>query len=1154
MTLLRSKISTVILASLLVVSLTTFPRVDARPYAVTRSAMRSEVARLNASDEPAKRRAMDSFDKLALRFEEVRDARNNQARFVARATGMTVGVKPTEAVMLLNDAKEPKGQPSGCCSQGRFAAERQHHISLSATSHRRGAKSLRLRLIGANPLARVAGENHLATRTNYFAGNDASQWKIRIANFERVRVEEVYPGIDVIYYGSGHQLEYDFNVAPGADFKAIRLRFSGAPDIRLSETGDLLIETANGMLRHRKPAAYQEINGLRRQIAAQYVIDRHHDVRLAVGQYDKHHSLVIDPILSYSTYLGGHQDDRINGVAVDAAGNVYVTGDTFSADFPVRSTLQPFHSLGYDVFVAKLDPTGALIYSTYLGGFTGDTATAIAVDAAGNAYVTGATGSNDFPVTAGAFQTSLAGARSVNAFIVKLPADGSSLRYSTLLGGSGNGVNGAFEFGYGIAVDTNGNAYVTGATGSVDFPTTPGAVQQALNSNVDVFVTKLNAAGSSLVYSTYLGGDNYEESHGIAVDAGGNAYVTGYTQSRDFPVTSGALQTSSTSSSLWDAFVSKLNPTGTALVYSTYFGGSNTETGNAIAVDRAGNAYVAGETESYDFPTTNNALKRKFGGGFYKSTNGGKEWHVSNAGLPTPTPSVLAVDPKTSGHLFLGTRDGLFASTNSGDSWTLRSTVLVTTLVIDPLSPTTLYAIGFDFMSASGVIKSTDGGLTWVSVTNGLPNLFGAFLLVIDPVNPLTLYVSGYGYDSSGGEAPPPIRYFFKTTDGGSSWQEIRSLFLFQTPDSLVVDPHNPSKLFLSSANLFYRTQDGGGSWRRMSDNSGYGPLAVDPNTPGLLYGIGLSVGKSTNDGRTWTASDSGLPASFVARCSAVVPTSPTTLYIGSVDGVFKSPDAGFSWQQTSLRGEIKFVGFNPLDTATIYAGSNDSSDAFVAKLNAAGSALLFSTYLGGQASDEAHCIAVDKDDNVYIGGQTDSSDFPTLNGLQSSKPQTKRVPSNGRAAGFLTKLKGSSGELLYSTYLGGDNYTVVTSIALSSWGDVNIAGLTAASDFQTQNAVQSSFAGQLDAFVLRLAAPAVGGVFLSGKRLTIVGSGFDLGAVLLVDDKEQQTSNSTNPNVRLIAKKAAVGIAPGQTVRIRVRNIDGTLSNEVLFTRPGVE
>lgn len=1129
---LHAKRPALILTTMLVISLAAFPPATAGPSGTSRSVVNNTAERLNAGDETAKKRAIDALDNLALRFEEVSDPKNNRARFVTRAAGIAVEIRSAEAVIRLSSAKEDAG--------------------LSATIRRSEPAVLRMKLVGANRRARVTGENRLATRSNYFIGNDVSRWRTGVANFAQVRVQHAYRGIDVIYYGSRQQLEYDFRVAPGADFKAIRLRFSGARTVRLDENGDLLIETATGTVRHRKPLAYQEINGARQPIPVQYVINRRHEVEFAVSDYDKHVTLVIDPVMAYSTYFGGHQDDRLYSVAVDAIGIAYITGVTFSTDFPVRSTLQPFHEPASDVFVAKLIPNYGLVYSTYIGGFTGDTATAIAVDAAGNAYVTGATGSNDFPVTPGAFQRNLAGARSVNAFILKLTADGSSLSYSTFLGGSGDGVNAAFDFAYGIAVDASGSAYVTGSTGSVDFPTTPGAVQPALNLYLDAFVTKLNSTGSSLVYSTYLGGDQYEEGRGIALDAGGNAYVTGYTLSKVFPVTPDALQPGNTEPP--DAFVSKLNATGTALLYSTYFGGSGTDTGNAIAVDRAGNAYVAGMTESYDFPTTKGALKSEFGGGFYKSTNGGRDWHISNAGLPTPTPNVFAADPKVSGHLFLGTRDGLFTSTDGGDSWKLRSTVSVTTLLIDPKSPAILYANGFDPLGASGIIKSTDSGATWASARNGLPANYGAYLLVIDPVNPSTLYVSGYGYDASGGEAPPPGRYFFKTTDGGSSWQEIRSLFLFQIPDLLVIDPHNPSKLFLNEASLCYRSQDGGASWRVMSDHSGYGPLAVDPNAPGLLYGIGLSVGKSSDDGRTWTASNSGLPSNLALRSSAVVPTNPTTLYLGSAAGIFKSPDAGSSWQQTSLRGDIAFVAFNPLDTATVYAGLEVRSNAFVAKLNATGSALLFSTYLGGQSTDEAHSIVVDKDDNVYIAGQTYSSDFPTLNGLQMNKPQATQSFSYNRPAGFLTKLSGSSGELLYSTYLGGDDYTVITSIAVTAYGAVYMAGETFASNLPTQNAFQSASGGGLDAFVLVLAAPYVGNVSISDKKLFVVGEGYDLGAVVLVDDQEQRTSNSTNPTYRLVAKKAAVGIAPGQTVRVRVRNTDRTLSNEFVFTRPTVE
>ena len=337
-------------------------------------------------------------------------------------------------------------------------------------------------------------------------------------------------------------------------------------------------------------------------------------VTFELANYDKTRPLVIDPVLAYSTYLGGSLGNSGGGIAVDASGDVFVTGDTNSSDFPTTpGAFQTTQGEEPNHFVSKLNSDGsALLYSTYLGGIRrqsscGGDANSIAVDASGNAYITGGDGAHDFPTTPGAFQTTLRGC--LNAFVSKLNADGSALLYSTYLGGD-------FDYGQGIAVDTAGNTYVTGTTRS-HFPTTPGAFQTIIRGPYNAFVSKLNADGSALLYSTYLGGSAYDFGSGIAVDASGNAYVTGYTSSSHFPTTPGAFQTTfhgGPSYAPFDAFVSKLNAPGSGLVYSTYLGGSDLDEGFGIAVDASGNGYVTGYTQSSDFPTTPGAFQTTYGG------------------------------------------------------------------------------------------------------------------------------------------------------------------------------------------------------------------------------------------------------------------------------------------------------------------------------------------------------------------------------------------------------------------------------------------------------------------------------------------------------------------------------------------------------------
>jgi hypothetical protein len=447
------------------------------------------------------------------------------------------------------------------------------------------------------------GLEELPGKVNYFIGNAAWQWRTDIPTYARVKYQAVYPGVDLVYYGNQRQLEYDVIVAPGADPAVIQLAFEGASKLEINDHGDLVLHTGDGEMRLQKPVIYQETHGVKQAIPGRYVLKGHHQVGFHVAKYNASKPLVIDPVLSYSTYLGGDDFDRGQGIAVDAAGNAYVTGTTTSTNFPTAGPLQAALNGLSDAFVTKLNATGsAVVYSTYLGGSGVDGALALAVDSAGNAYITGLTDSTDFP-TRNPIQAATGG--SFDAFVTKLNATGNALIYSTYLGGSD------FEQGFAIALDSGNNAYVTGRTQSTNFPTAL-PVQATLGGSSDAFIAKLNAAGNTLVYSTYLGGADFDEGHGIAVDSAGNAYVTGTTQSTNFPT---ALPVQAAFGGASDAFVTKLNAAGNALVYSTYLGGASFDEGHGIAVDSAGNAYVAGATSSTNFPTANPFQASLAGGG-----------------------------------------------------------------------------------------------------------------------------------------------------------------------------------------------------------------------------------------------------------------------------------------------------------------------------------------------------------------------------------------------------------------------------------------------------------------------------------------------------------------------------------------------------------
>ena len=511
-----------------------------------------------------------AYGQIPLSFEANRGQTDSHVNFLSHGAGYSLFLTPTKAVLSLTQ---------------------------SGTSNVIG-----MRIVGANRASHAVGIDRQAGVSNYLIGNDPSKWHTGVPNYAKVSYQGVYRGIDLVYHGNQKQVEYDFLVAPKVDPRAIRLAFDGIQSASLDRAGNLVLHTSGGDLVEHAPVVYQEVNGQHQAVAARYVLKGKHQVGFQVGSYDHSKPLVIDPTLSYSTYLGGKANDRGTAIAVDSFGNAYITGYTISSNFPTKGPAQRSSAGGADVFVTKLDPTGtALVYSTYLGGSNSDIGNAIAVDSAGNAYVAGSTTSANFP-TKSPLQAHLKGSQ--DAFLLTLNPAGTALVYSTYLGGSG------LDVAYGIAVNSSGNAYATGRTDSTDFPTTPGAYQTTDPSATAAFVAQVNASGSSLVYGTYLGGDIATRGLGIAVDGSGNAYVTGVTASTNF-ATVGAYQTVNAGGN--DAFVAKLNATGSARLYATYLGGSGDDSGLGIAVDGSGNADVTGVTASTNLPTLD-AYQPAYGG------------------------------------------------------------------------------------------------------------------------------------------------------------------------------------------------------------------------------------------------------------------------------------------------------------------------------------------------------------------------------------------------------------------------------------------------------------------------------------------------------------------------------------------------------------
>ena len=639
-------------------------------------------------------------------FEPNQGQADPRVKFLSRGRRYTLFLTKDEAVVALKPllARPPQPQP---------------------------ASFLRLRLLSANPAAKVTGAFELPGKSNYLIGNDPKKWRTNVPTYGRVRYENIYPGVNLVYYSKpGGQLEYDFVVAPGADPRAITLGIhAGGPvnrkqkavgrgqkavgrrqsseasrqltdvrhdhpgtadevgnpgrlipqskiqnpkskiasPLRLAANGDLIVTIEGGEVRLHKPVVYQtestvdsrQLTVSRSQlnaptargqpatdhkpltsaspksqipnlklIDARYVLKSDGEVTFDVAPYDRSRPLIIDPVLSYSTYLGGTDMDYANAITVDAPGNAYVTGYTASADFPLVNPAQSSPGGGtcsdgvdaiacFDAFVAKLNPAGtALVYSTYLGGSNEDYGTGVALDANGHAYVTGYTNSRDFPVQQ-AVQAENAGG--YDAFVAELSADGSSLIYSTYQGGSLD------DMGMGIAVDSSGNAFVSGYTASPDFPATSGALQANYGGgDHSGFVAKFNSGGAQIGYSTFLGGSSDDYAYAVAVDSAGDAYVTGATNSVNFPTVNafqpnyagGLCAVAPNAFPCYDAFVAKLNLAGSALIFSTYLGGTGSDYGYAIALDSSSNAYITGYTTSTNLPTTAGAFQRFFGGSY----------------------------------------------------------------------------------------------------------------------------------------------------------------------------------------------------------------------------------------------------------------------------------------------------------------------------------------------------------------------------------------------------------------------------------------------------------------------------------------------------------------------------------------------------------
>jgi uncharacterized repeat protein (TIGR01451 family) len=858
-----------------------------------------EASRLQSEDAHARSRISEMYGRLPLSFEANQGQADAEVKFVSRGAGYQLYLTGNEATLALerNDAA--------------------NDMSVAA----QGAV-LRLRLVAAEKNPQVVGLNQLPGKTNYFIGSKQEDWRTNVPSFERVEFKDVYPGVNVAYYGNQRQLEYDFIVAPGAKTEQIKLSFEGAEQVRIDERGELVLSTAGGEVRQHKPVVYQESDGARKEIASRYVLTGENEVGFVLGDYDRSKTLVIDPVLVYSTYLGGLGTDQALAIAVDATGHVYVSGITLSNNFPTVNALQ----------------------------------------------------------------------------------------------GAAGGTTASF----------------------------------------DAFVAKLNPAGTALVYSTYLGGNLNDRGHSIAVDAAGNAYVTGMTSSANFP-TANAWQPNLRGTS--DAFIAKLNPAGTALVYSTYLGGVSVDQANGVAVDAGGNAYLAGMTGSSNFPTLSPLQANRHGNVFFKSNDGGDQWNAFDTGLQSGIINSLAVNPANPSIVYAATDSGVYKSTDGGGSWAGAGldqlNAFINELALDPTNPSTLYAA----TNSSGVYKSTDGGVNWSQSNTGL-TASAVLSLAINPTSPNYIY------------AGTRLGGIFRSSDGGANWI-ASSTGLPGTVSSvpvIVIHPANPVIMYAGTNRGVYRSDNAGTSWSAPISltTSTINDIAVDRINSSTLYAAAsLGFYKSTNGGVNWTMIEAATNY-YAANAIVIDPNSPLTMYVAtSGAGVVKSTDGGAVWT-TIANGlpnrTVYALALNPLNTSVIHAGALAGSDGFLTKLNPSGTPL-FSTYLGGTLNEAANAIALDSQGNAYVAGQTESTNFPLVNPVQSTNV--------GVTGGFVTKFNAAGSALVYSTYLGGSEYDVATGIAVDAAGNAYVAGETYSTDFPTANPLQATCVNcenfATDAFVSKL-------------------------------------------------------------------------------------
>jgi hypothetical protein len=676
------------------------------------------------SGDAVKYQVNKTYGNLPLRFEINQGQVDSKVKFVSRAGGHNFFFTPDEYTLVFNK------------SASKNESEKLKAAPAAQTSEIVQSRAIKMKLVGANPNADVTGFDSQETKTNYFTEKDRKKWKTNIPNYNKVKYTGVYRGVDMIFYGNQRRLEYDIIISPKVNPQIVKIGYDGAQKLYIDKDGRLALVADGETLYQSKPVIYQEIDGRKKFVEGGYQILGKSTVGFKTGAYDVTKPLIIDPVMEYSTFYGGTGEDQIYDIALDAAGNIYATGSTNSANFPTTAgSFSTAVSGSKDAFILKINPSGtALIYSTYVGGAGDDIASGIGVDTAGNAYIAGKTTSVNFPTTLNSIQPVYGGGGS-DAFVLSLNPQGNALRYATYLGGQNT------DTGTDMALDQSGNAYIVGDTLSTNFPVASafqtsfkGGYSQWGDPLEDLFVSKLDSNGSALIYSTYLGGYDADQSSAITIDSSGNAYVTGRTYSTDFP-TVNAFQ-SQKADSYTDVFVSKLNSTGNALAFSTYLGGgkecyqcSAWNMGSDIFVDSAGYVYVTGITDSAYFPTTPgvfqpNRIHFNVWSAFTTKLNpsgGSLVFSTYLGGNGDVNPRTIAVD--SLGYVFIAgvtTASDLPVANPWQGSFGGSGDVFITRFTPDAsrLSCSTYYAPnGFDY--ASSLALDASGGVYVAGYTGG---------------------------------------------------------------------------------------------------------------------------------------------------------------------------------------------------------------------------------------------------------------------------------------------------------------------------------------------------------------------------------------------------------------------------------------------------